>query len=63
MLAETLPTCAMMSPETGLESDLTSSTAISTALSMPRLMATILAQAIFPRGGQSGRGGRQPDGH
>ena len=25
--------------------------------------ATILAQAIFPRGRQGGRGGREPDGH
>ena len=46
LLAEILPTCAIMSPETGLESFLTSSTATSTALSMPRLMAIGFAPAV-----------------
>ena len=40
-----MPTCAIMSPETGFESFLTSSTATSTAFSMPRLRAIGLAPA------------------
>ena len=45
LLAEIMPTCAIMSPETGLESFFTSSTATSTAFSMPRLIAIGLAPA------------------
>ena len=46
LLAEMLPTCAIMSPETGFESFLISSTATSTALSIPRLMAIGFAPAV-----------------
>ena len=46
LLAEIRPTCAIMSPETGLESFLISSTATSTALSMPRLIAIGFAPAV-----------------
>ena len=45
LLAEMVPTCAIMSPETGLESFLTSSMATSTAFSMPRFSAIGLAPA------------------
>ncbi len=45
LLAEIVPTCAIMSPETGLESFFTSSVATSTALSMPRFSAIGLAPA------------------
>ena len=45
LLAEIVPTWAIISPETGLESFLTSSTAVATALSMPRFRAIGLAPA------------------
>src|SRR5689334_16535029 len=45
LLAELVPTWAIMSPLTGLESFLTSSVATSTAFSMPRLRAIGLAPA------------------
>ncbi len=46
LLAEMRPTCAIMSPVTGFESFVISSTARATALSMPRLMAIGLAPAV-----------------
>ena len=46
LLAEIVPTCAIMSPVTGFESFFTSSTATSTALSMPRLTAIGFAPAV-----------------
>src|SRR6516164_8638357 len=45
LLAEIVPTWAIMSPETGLESFFTSSVATSTAFSMPRFKAIGLAPA------------------
>ncbi len=45
LLAEIVPTWAIMSPDTGLESFLTSSVATSTAFSMPRFRAIGLAPA------------------
>src|SRR5579862_2716369 len=44
-LAEMVPTCAIMSPETGFENFFTSSTTISTARSMPRFSAIGFAPA------------------
>jgi hypothetical protein len=47
LLAEMVPTCAIISPETGLLSFLTSSTATSTAFSMPRLRAIWCRNALL----------------
>ena len=44
-LAEMVPTCAIMSPETGFENFFTSSTTTSTAFSMPRFSAIGFAPA------------------
>ncbi len=44
-LAEIVPTCAIMSPDTGLENFFTSSTTASTAFSMPRFSAIGFAPA------------------
>ena len=46
LLAEMRPTCAIISPETGLDNFLISSTASSTAFSMPRLIAMGFAPAV-----------------
>src|SRR6266699_3010212 len=67
LLAEMVPTWAIMSPLTSLWSFLISSTATSTAFSMPRLRAvglaptaTVLAQAIFREGVKTVAAGASP---